>query len=346
MTRKRLEYRSFASIFSTRIRGTEWSTLNMRIFLTSSRVCLLLGLLTASVAVAADPADEVPDLDPSTVLAYKGGVTLTQQEIDAVFNKLPQGERLVFIRDGARVDQLINSLLQRTLIARDAEAAGFDKDPLIATRLELERQKELADAWLQKIVDDAPPADFEALAHEHYLAYPETYRSEVVLDVSHILLGTENRGEAEAQKLAQDLYAQLQEDPSRFDQLVLEYSDDPVKQNNGGRYRDMRRGMMVRAFEKAAFGLKEAGEISEPVQTDYGFHIIRLNGRAGGEQLPYERVKEEAVADAKRRYLDGYRDAYMRKTLADPVIIPEGAVEIMAKRHFGENLELAPDLPR
>lgn len=318
----------------------------MQMFSTFFRVCLLCGLLATSVAVASDAADTVPELDPATVLAYKGGVTLSQQEIDAVFAKLPEGERLVFIRDGAKVDQLINSLLQRKLIARDAEAAGFDQEPLIAARLELERQKELADAWLQHIIDEAPPADFAALAREHYLAYPDTYRSEVVLDVSHILLGTENRGEVEARALADDLYAQLQEDPDRFDELVMEYSDDPVKQNNGGRYRDMRRGMMVRAFEKAAFGLEETGEISEPVQTDYGFHIIRLNGRAGGERLAYESIKEEAEADAKRRYLDGYRDAYMRKTLADPVIIPEGAVEIMAKRHFGENLELAPDLPR
>lgn len=316
----------------------------MRIF--SPLVCSLTGLLTAAVAVASEPRDDVPELDPSTVLAYQGGVTLSQQEIDAVFNKLPEAERLVFIRDGAKVDQLVNSLLQRKLIARDAEAAGFDRDPLIAARLELERQKELADAWLQKLVEVAPPADYEALAYEHYLAYPDTYRSEVVLDVSHILLGTENRGEAEARELADALFAQLQEDPERFERMVLEYSDDPVKQNNGGRYRDMRRGMMVKAFEKAAFALEQAGEISEPVQTDYGFHIIRLNGRAGGERLAYEAVKAEAVADAERRYLAGYRDAYMRKTLADPVIIPEGAVEVMAKRHFGENLELAPNPPR
>lgn len=318
----------------------------MQILPTFFRAWLLCGLLTASLSVAADSADGVPELDPATVLAYQGGVTLSQQEIDAVFAKLPEGERLVFIRDGAKVDQLINSLLQRKLIARDAEAAGFDQDPLIAARLELERQKELADAWLQHIVDEAPPADFEALAHEHYLAYPDTYRSEVVLDVSHILIGTERRSEVEARELAEDLYAQLQEDPDRFDPMVLEYSDDPVKQNNGGRYRDMRRGMMVRSFERAAFALEQPGEISEPVQTDYGFHIIRLNGRAGGERLAYEAVKSDAVADARRRYLDGYRDAYMRRTLADPVIIPEGAVEIMAKRHFGENLELAPDLPR
>jgi len=79
------------------------------------------------------------------------------------------------------------------------------------------------------------------------------------------------------------------------------------------------------------------------VQTEYGFHIIRLNGRSGGQLPDYEAVRDEAVARARERYLNNYREMYLRKVLSDPVVIPEGAVEIMAKRHFGEDLELAPD---
>jgi parvulin-like peptidyl-prolyl isomerase len=197
--------------------------------------------------------------------------------------------------------------------------------------------------WLQKVLADAPPADYEALAHEHFVANRDAYRTEEVLDISHILLGTENRGVGEAKELAAKLYEELQKDPAKFDAFVREYSDDPVKENNGGRYVDMRRGMMVKPFEDAAFALQQVGEISEPVRTEYGYHIIRLNGRSGNELQDYEAVKEEAVAQAKRRYLEQYRENYLRKVLSDPTIIPEGAVEIMAKRHFGENLELAPD---
>ena len=307
------------------------------------RSLLFPALLLSTSLVAAEPTPEVPDLDPAVVLAYKGGVTVTQLEIDAVFNKLPKGERLLFIRDGAKVDQLINSLLQRKLVSREAVAAGYDQDPLIAARLELERQKELADAWLQKVMADAPPADFEALAHEQYLANPDAWRSEEVLDVSHILLGTENRGEAEARELAASLREQLEADPTRFDAFVMEYSDDPIKENNGGRYADMRRGMMVKSFEKAAFALDQPGQISQPVKTEYGYHIIRLNARTGDELQDYSAVKEQAVARAEQRYLDSYRQNYLIKILSGPVVIPDGAVEIMAKRHFGENLELAPD---
>lgn len=289
-------------------------------------------------------AEEVRDgaYDPAEVIAFQGNVTLTHRELDAAFSKLPESERLFFIRDGARVDRLIRSLLQRKIVAQDARQAGYDREPLVAARLELERDKELSEAWLQHVAAEAPQADFEALAYEHYLANPDDYRSEVVLDVSHILVGTDERADAEARKLAESLRQQLSEDPSRFEALVEEYSDDPAKVNNQGRYRDMRRGMMVAPFEKAAFALQDAGEISEPVSTDYGYHIIRLNGRSGGEKREFEEVKAEAVVAAERRYVEQYRDNYLRKVLAEPVGIPEGAVEIMAKRHFGENYERAP----
>jgi len=303
---------------------------------------LLLGMLQFAFPRNASADAEHRDVDPTQVLAYQGDVVLSQQEIDALFNKLPEADRLNFVRDGGKVDQLIRAVLRRKAIAADAAKAGYDQDPLIVTRMRLEAEKELADAWLQKLMVDAPVPDYETLAHEDYLANPDNYRSEELLDVSHILIGTAERSPKEAKALAESLESQLRADPSKFEEFVKQHSDDPAKANNGGRYRDMRHGMMVAPFEKAAFGLKEKGDLSDPVQTDYGYHIIRLNGRSGNELQEFSAVKDEAIARAKTRYLETYRENYLRKVLSDPILIPDGAVEIMAKRYFGENLELAP----
>ena len=299
---------------------------------------VLGGLLQLATLAEASTAE----FDPAEIIAYQGDVVLSQVEIDAAFSKLAPEERLRFIRDGAKVDQLIRALLKRKVIAADAAKMGFDQDALIAARMQLEAQRELADAWLQKLLSEMPEADYETLAHEDYLANPDRYRSEPVLDVSHILIGTNERSVAEARAIAQSLESRLQADPAKFDELVTEYSDDPAKINNEGRYREMRPGMMAAPFEKAAFALQEPGEISDPVQTDYGFHIIRLNGRSGNELQEFSAVKEEAMAEARQRHLDSYRESYYRRVLSDPIVVPEGAVEIMARRHFGENLELAP----
>ena len=143
--------------------------------------------------------------------------------------------------------------------------------------------------------------------------------------------------------MAQLLITRLEEDSSIYKELVMEYSDDPAKAANGGRYPEMHRGQMVAAFEKAAFALEEPGQISAPVQTEYGFHIIRLNARHGNVLPDYDEVKDQAVARAKRNYYQNYQKMYLRNLISEPIVIPEGAVDIMARRHFGENLELAPD---
>jgi peptidyl-prolyl cis-trans isomerase C len=309
----------------------------------STRLLWFAVLASCAALYAGETEQPLRNIDPAMVLAYRGDVVLTQQEIDAAFSKIPASSRLILVRDGAKVDQLIRTLLLRKALARAAAESGFDREPLIAIRMELEAQKELAEAWLQNIMDEAPAADYAALAHEHYLANPDDYRTAAVLDVSHILLGTKERTLEEAKSLAELLAAELARDPSRFDALVLEHSDDPAKGDNAGRYPEMRRGMMVASFENAAFNLQQPGEISEPVKTEYGYHIIRLNGRSGAAMQEFGEIREEAIARARNRYLDDYRKNYLRKISSDPVVIPEGAVEIMAKRYFGEDLEGAPE---
>ena len=295
---------------------------------------------------APDAVGESPDgsPDPSKVFAYQGEAIVTQQELDAAFSAIPEAQRLAFIRDGGKVDQLVKTLLRRKAVAADAERADYQEDPLVADRVRLAAQKELAEAWLEHVVRTAPEADFEALAREDYLVNPERYRPGATLDVSHILIGTEERSEQEARVLATSLQTWLEKDPTRFDELVEKYSDDPETVDNGGRYPEVRRGQTVPSFERAAFGLKEPGMIAEPVKTQYGYHIIRLNGRSDGEIPPFDAVREQATEQARLAYLESYRARYLQSLLTDPIVIPEGAVESMARRHFGDDLEGAPDL--
>jgi len=297
-------------------------------------------------ADAPEAVGESPDgsPDPAEVFAYQGGVVVTQQELDAAFNAIPEAQRLAFIRDGGKVDQLVKTLLRRKAVAADAERADYQEDPLVADRVKLAAQKELAEAWLENVVRTAPEADFEALAREDYLVNPERYRAQPSVDVSHILIGTEERSEQEARLLATSLQTWLVKDPSRFEELVEKYSDDPETVNKGGRYPEVRRGQTVPMFERAAFGLREPGMISEPVKTPYGYHIIRLNGRGDSEIPPFDDVREQATEQARLEYLESYRARYLQSLLTEPIVIPEGAVEIMARRHFGDDLDGAPDL--
>lgn len=300
---------------------------------------IVLQVLIVSSLAAQEAVDKS---DPQQVLAYQGDAVLTQQAIDAAFSRIPEEHRLVFIRDGEKVDQLIRSLLEAKVVAADARAAGYAEDPLVRERLKLAVEKELAETWIAEIERRAPEADYAALAYEDYLANPERYSTAEFLDVSHILVGIEEHTLAEAKALATQLKQRLDEDPSRFDALVLEYSDDPAKDTNQGRYKRMQRGTMARPFEKAAYALEEPGDISDPVRTDYGYHLIRLDTRYEPIVRPWEKVRDEAIARVRQKHVNAYKIRYLKTLLMEPIRFPEGSVEVMARRHFGEDLEKAP----
>jgi len=306
-----------------------------------------IGLVLMTIAPRSLPAQDAQDEtidrnDPQKVLAYRGDAILTQAAIDAAFHRIPEENRLLFVRDGAKVDKLMSSLLQAEVVAVDAEKSGFADDPVVRERMALAARAELAQAWIEEQANRTPPADYAAMAHEDYLVHPENYMTEPRVNVSHILIGTKERTPEEALALATELRARLSEDPELFDDMVREYSDDPSAASNKGKFRKVTRGQMVAPFEKVAFSLTTPGQISDPVETEFGYHLIRLDGRLEAKVRPYEEVKEQAEMKMRAKHADSYRKAFMQKLLQDPVVIPDGAVEVMAKRWFGENLENAP----
>lgn len=280
--------------------------------------------------------------DPNQVFVYQGEVVLTQQELDAAFMQIPEKSRLAFIRDGARVDQLVRNLLEIKMLKNDAIEKGLNDDPMVQISVTMAADKELARIWTQRIPSLAPEADFETLAKEDYLAKPSKYDKSASIDITQILLSTEERSLAEAEQLALELKEQLNQSPEKFQKMVAEYSDDPSKITTFGQIKNVTKGQMVPAFEQVAFALQVESEISEPVNTQYGVHLIRLDARRSAGVPRFEEVREEAIARQKQALQQAYLRKYLSQLFSQPAVFPEGSIEIMAKRYFGENLEKAP----
>ena len=312
-----------------------------KMLMASILFCLLLPLNTqADEFMREQPVDKN---DPEIVFAYQGEAVLTQDGIDAAFSKIPPEYRSAFIRDGGQVDRMVRNIMKVEVIALDALANNLDEDPVVRERMIQAAHQELAEAWVEKLAESAPEADYEALAYEDYLANPEAYQTKEYIDVTQILIGTEDRSPEAALELAQSLQSRAIESPESFTELVMEFSDDPAKAKNNGNYKRVSRGQMAKPFEDAAFGLEEEGQVSQPVQTEYGYHIIRLEKRYEPQAQEFEMVREQAVTKMKARYQAQYQDRYIKALLAEGIVLPEGSVEVMLKRHFGENLENAPD---
>ena len=131
----------------------------------------------------------------------------------------------------------------------------------------------------------------EAELKAAYEARASQYRVAEQRRASHILVKTEE----EAAKLA----AEARKNPGRFAELARKHSQDPGSAANGGDLGFFGRGMMVPAFEEAAYRLQE-GEIGEPVKSEFGWHVIRLTGVQPAKARPFAEVRAELAAELQR----------------------------------------------
>ena len=138
----------------------------------------------------------------------------------------------------------------------------------------------------------------EETLRDQYNADTERYLQAEQRSVSHILLKTEGDEDAGANYLASQLVERLRAGED-FGALAAEYSADVGSAENEGRIGWIGRGATVPEFEAVAFSLK-AGETSEPVNTNFGIHIIQVNEIESEKVKDFEEVRDELVAQVKR----------------------------------------------
>ncbi len=120
---------------------------------------------------------------------------------------------------------------------------------------------------------------------------------------SHILINADTAMPAAERKKAREraeaLLAELRQNPAAFADLARKNSQDAGSAPNGGDLDFFGRGAMVKPFEDAVFAMKQ-GEISNIIESDFGYHIITLTGVRGGEQQPFESVRAEIEAEVRK----------------------------------------------
>ncbi len=133
---------------------------------------------------------------------------------------------------------------------------------------------------------DVAEADIEAV----YAGDQERYKVPETRTVRHILIKDEDKVETVREKLLAG---------ADFAEMAKEYSEDPGSKNNGGDLGPVARGVMVAPFEEAVFSL-DVNKLSEPVETQFGWHLIEVTAIAGGTVKPLEEVRDQ-IADSIRQ---------------------------------------------
>lgn len=157
------------------------------------------------------------------------------------------------------------------------------------------KQNVALDALYNKVTNNVKVTDEEV--KQYYEANKEQFNTSEQVRARHILIKFDTaqekvgRTEEQAKKMAQDLIKEL-EKGADFAKLAQEKSEDPGSKNNGGEY-TFSRGQMVPEFEEAAFSLKPGTFTKEPVKTQYGYHVIKVEERIPAKIRTFEEVKDE-----------------------------------------------------
>ena len=139
---------------------------------------------------------------------------------------------------------------------------------------------------------------------KYYTENASRYTAAEERRASHVLINAPKDAPAaersKAKAKAEALLADLRKNPASFAELAKKNSNDTASAERGGDLDFFARGAMVKPFEDAAFAMKP-GEISNLVETDFGFHIIRLDAVRGGDKKPFDAVRSEIEDEVKKQ---------------------------------------------
>ena len=231
-------------------------------------------------------------VDPNQVILTVGEEKITVKEYDNLVNALPPQYQTA--ARGAQKRQFAERLVQLKVLSKEAEKRNLDQQPTVKQQLAFDRQNVLAGALYTEMVKSAKVDDESARKYynDHKADFEQAKGRHILIRFkgSQVPLraGEKELTDEEALAKAQDLRKKLQAGGD-FAALAKAESDDAGSGANGGDLGTFKHGQLVPAFEQAAFALP-AGQVSEPVKTQFGYHIIKVDEK---QTKSFEEAKPE-----------------------------------------------------
>ncbi len=247
---------------------------------------LLPALSLSAALVFGAPHFALAQKKEDPVLARVNGVEIKQSDVDLADSDI--GQSLPGVAGDQRREQLVAYLIDVTILAQAAAAKKLEAAPDFAPRLAYAKNKVLMELLLN---DVTKTAQSEAEMKKLYEESVAKIQPEEEVRARHILVKTEAE--------AKDVLAKLK-GGADFEKLAREISVDPSAKTNGGDLEYFTKGQMVAEFSEAAFKLNK-GELSEPVKSQFGFHVIKVEDKRQKPVPTYESVKDQVAAFVVRK---------------------------------------------
>jgi peptidyl-prolyl cis-trans isomerase C len=282
------------------------------------------------------PGANAAGLEADAVIAESARAKLTLADYEAEVAKLAPSLRAEVAVNQVRLKQYLDNLYIARALAADARAGGLDKDPVLARQIAMAVDKLLAQAQVDRI-EAAAATEFDqsaekytARARELYDVNRTKYAVPERVKAAHILVKIRDGDKAAALAKATEIRARL-EAGADFAKVARESSDDPTVSKNNGELGYFVAKSMDPAFAAAAFAMTKPGEISAPVLTSFGYHIILFQGRRPAGMRTFDEAKPELMAELKAKAVADAKAEVTRRIFSDPTLKVD--VELIDRIH-------------
>lgn len=257
---------------------------------TSLLVLCTFGLTMLSACNAEESGKTaVPARESAKPAFIVNGVAIPQSRIDMMLQQqTAQGQP----SSPELLKAIKENLITNELFAQEAAKKGFDKQPEVITQIEMTKSSILARAFVQDFAKSNPVSE-EALKAEYDRVKAQMGDKEY--KARHILVDSE--------QAAKDIIAQLKKDPKKFEKLAADKSKDPSKAK-GGDLGWSAPGNFVKPFSDAMVALKKGQFTDKPVQSQFGWHVIRLDDMRDMKAPPLEEVKPQLTQRIQQQKLE------------------------------------------
>ncbi|MEA3108473.1 MAG: peptidyl-prolyl cis-trans isomerase [Gammaproteobacteria bacterium] len=258
-----------------------------------STVAAIGVLLTACGKGQQGAAPAAADPPATPPVAVVNGVAIPRADYDAFLKNLLQGKPVPPDLTAEQKNQVLDELITMQLVSTQALKDGVDKDPEVAANLDVLRMRILSDGESQKFLKGKDPTDAELHAE---------YDSDIAAmdkteyHARHILVASKEKADQLIKKL---------KGGAKFEDVAKAESTDNSK-TSGGDLGWFTATRMVKPFADAVKALKKGETTPEPVQTQYGWHIIKLEETREVTPPPFDQVKAQVTKNLIQKKLVAY----------------------------------------
>ena len=227
--------------------------------------------------------------EESKVLARVGGHDVTEADVFEFIKPFGQQAIMLYGSEEGR-KMILDDVITMRLYSLLGQDEKIDETPAFMADLENAKRAMLAQYAMRRIISDIAITEEEA--KKFYDDNANLFMQPERVHARHILVSDDENLAIVQEELKAG---------KSFDVIAEEHSIDPGSASNGGDLGEFPRGVMVKEFEEAAFALQNPGDVSEPVKTQFGWHVIKLEERIPESTVPFEQVKQNIIEELRGR---------------------------------------------